>query len=123
MRFIQIHIGLPQLHVCEAEVRGQQGVLHAVVLADVQHGVPVLQQAGGLQPGVVLGVGELRGRGALRCCGPGLQALLLLLLLLGRECLALQGRTAGGQAQGKQEGGRGKRKGRSIKYFLIHILP
>lgn len=93
----------------EAEVSSQQRILHAVVLADVQDSVPVLQQAGGLQASVVLGVRELGGRGALCCCWPGLQALLFLLLLLSRECLALQLRRAGGQAQRKQEGEGGKK--------------
>lgn len=110
MRFIEVNIGLPQLDVREAVVRGQQRVLHAVVLADVQDGVPVLQQAGGLQPRVVLAVGQPRGWAALRCCWPGLQALLLFLLLLSRECLALQLRRAGGQAQRQQEGEGGKGK-------------
>lgn len=65
----------------EGEVGGQQGVLHPVVLTDVKDSVPVLQQAGGLEASVVLGVGELGGWRALGRCGPGLQALLFFLFL------------------------------------------
>lgn len=89
MRFIQVDISLPKLHVREAEVSGQQGVLHAIVLADVKDSVPMLQQAGGLQASVVLRVGELGGWGALCRCWPGFQTLLFLLLLLSRKRLAL----------------------------------
>lgn len=82
----------------EAEVSGQQGVLHPVVLTDVKDSVPVLQQAGGLKASIVLGVRELCGWGALCCCWPGLQALFFFLLLLSRKYLALQLRRASGQA-------------------------
>lgn len=94
MRFIQVDIRLPKLHMCEAEVSGQQGVFHPVVLTDVEDRVPVLQQAGGLEASVVLGVRQLCGRRALCCGWPGLHALLF--LLLSRKCLALQERRASG---------------------------
>lgn len=104
----------------EAEVSGQQGVLHPVILADVKDGVPMLQQAGGLKASIVLGVRELRGWGALRCCWPGLQALSVFLLLLSRKCLALQLRRASGQAQRKwEEGGGGATQGNIYK-ILSH---
>jgi len=109
----------------KAEVSGQQGVLHPVVLTDVKDSVPMLQQAGGLEASVVLSVRELCGWGALCCCWLGLQALLFFLLLLSRKCLTLQLRRARGQAQRKWEGQGKKSKGTSIKYFLIqkYFLP
>lgn len=117
MRFVQVNVSLPKLHIREAEVGGQQGVLHAIVLADVKDSVPVLQQAGGLQASVVLGVGELGGWGALCRCWPGFQALLFLLLLLSRKRLALQLRKAHGQAQRMWEGAREKKQGDFCKVF------
>lgn len=56
MRLIQISPGPPQLRGGEGELAGQEGVLHAVLLADVQDGVSVLQEDGRLKAWEVLGV-------------------------------------------------------------------
>lgn len=66
MRFTETDPTLPKFHVCEAEVSGQQAVLHPIVLA--ADSVPKLQQAGGLEAILDLGVRELCGWGALCCC-------------------------------------------------------
>lgn len=89
MRLIQVYTSLPQLRGSESELAGQQGVLHAVLFADVKDSVSMLQEDGRLKAWEVIGVWDLSREGAV-CCSTLYFWVLLLFSFFSREGLTLR---------------------------------